>query len=203
MFEKKDEVRIKSEHLELYKQMGLAGLVEEIELDDKHSEFKVKVGRVIAIQNDLAQVDFWNTTPNKFTVKLAHLELVTKASERVDTAAEPIGMVKEIKPTREHLLRAGLLGDDEPMKEAKEVVKRQVTPSFEKAHVNTRDFNVGESNYADFKIQPWDIWKEYNLNPWDADVVKRILRTKKGQERKLDYEKIIHICQERIRQLEE
>lgn len=66
---------------------------------------------------------------------------------------------------------------------------------------DVRSHNVGDSNYADFKIQPWDIWKEYNLNPWDADIVKRILRTKKTDSRIMDYEKIIHICQERIRQL--
>lgn len=68
---------------------------------------------------------------------------------------------------------------------------------------DVRSHNVGKSDYAKHKIQPWDIWLEYGLNPWDADVVKRILRTKQGEERKLDYEKIIHICQERIRQIEE
>lgn len=67
----------------------------------------------------------------------------------------------------------------------------------------TRNYNVGKSDYAKHKIQPWDIWKEYNLNPWDADIVKRVLRTKEGEERSLDYEKIIHICRERIRQLAE
>lgn len=66
-----------------------------------------------------------------------------------------------------------------------------------------RDYNVGDSNYADKKIQPWDIWLEYNLNPWDADIIKRVLRTKKGNSRRMDYEKIIHICQERIRQIDE
>lgn len=68
---------------------------------------------------------------------------------------------------------------------------------------NVRDYNVGKSDYAKHKIQPWDIWKEYNLNPWDADIAKRVLRTKEGEERSLDYEKIIHICRERIRQLAE
>lgn len=67
---------------------------------------------------------------------------------------------------------------------------------------NVRSYNVGKSDYAKHSIQPWDIWKEYNLNPWDADIVKRVLRTKEGEDRKLDYEKIIHICKERIRQLE-
>jgi len=66
-----------------------------------------------------------------------------------------------------------------------------------------RDRNVGNSDYSKHKIQPWDIWLEYELNPWDADIVKRVLRTKEGDTRSMDYEKIIHICQERIRQLEE
>ena len=67
---------------------------------------------------------------------------------------------------------------------------------------DVRAYNVGASDYAKHKIQPWDIWLEYKLNPWDADIVKRVLRDKPTDGRKLDYEKIIHICKERIRQLE-
>lgn len=67
---------------------------------------------------------------------------------------------------------------------------------------NVRDYNIGRSDYSKHKIQPWDIWLEYNLNPWDADIVKRVLRTEEGEDRKLDYEKIIRACRERIRQLE-
>lgn len=67
---------------------------------------------------------------------------------------------------------------------------------------NVRDYNIGKSDYSKHKIQPWDIWLEYGLNPWDADIVKRVLRTKEGEDRKLDYEKIIHVCKERIRQLD-
>jgi len=66
-----------------------------------------------------------------------------------------------------------------------------------------RGHNVGSSDYSKHKIQPWDIWIEYDLNPFDADIVKRVLRNKQGDTRKLDYEKIIHVCQERIRQLDE
>lgn len=70
-----------------------------------------------------------------------------------------------------------------------------------------RKYNVGASNYSTHIIQPWAIWIDYNLNAWDADIVKRILRTKKEEglsekeARILDYNKIIHICNERIRQL--
>lgn len=65
----------------------------------------------------------------------------------------------------------------------------------------TRSHNVGASDYSKHVIQPWSIWRDYDLNPWDADIVKRILRTKETDTRKMDYEKIIHICQERIRQI--
>ena len=43
----------------------------------------------------------------------------------------------------------------------------------------TREYNIGKSNYSKYKIQPWDIWIEYKLNPFDADIVKRVLRHKK------------------------
>lgn len=67
---------------------------------------------------------------------------------------------------------------------------------------NTRKDNVGKSDYSKHFIQPWSIWIDYNLNAWDADIVKRVLRTKEGESRITDYQKIIHICQERIRQIE-
>lgn len=82
-----------------------------------------------------------------------------------------------------------------------EKVPVPTNPPLEEA-VSVRDHNVGESDYSKHQIQPWDIWLEYEMNPWDADIVKRILRTKKSDSRKLDYEKIIHIAQERIRQLD-
>jgi len=67
---------------------------------------------------------------------------------------------------------------------------------------SVRSYNRGTSDYSRHIIQPWTIWQDYNLNPWDADIVKRILRTKQGDSRRLDYEKIIHICEERIRQID-
>ena len=71
-------------------------------------------------------------------------------------------------------------------------------PTDEKGIDSHRDYNVGSSNYSKHKIQPYDIWLEYKLNPFDADIVKRVLRTKEGECRTLEYEKIIHICQERL-----
>ena len=72
---------------------------------------------------------------------------------------------------------------------------------------DVRSGNVGTSDYSKHLIQPWTIWKDYNLDPWDADIIKRVLRTKResgksaDESRVMDYQKIIHICQEKIRQL--
>jgi len=65
-----------------------------------------------------------------------------------------------------------------------------------------RDHNIGESDYSTKTIQPWAVWLDWKLNPFDADIIKRISRHKATDPRKKDYEKIIHICQERIRQIE-
>ena len=74
-----------------------------------------------------------------------------------------------------------------------------------------RNHNVGNSNYSQMPkgYQPWDLWKIFHMNPFDADILKRLLRTKTEpgmtyqESRKLDYEKIIHVCQERINQIDE
>lgn len=65
-----------------------------------------------------------------------------------------------------------------------------------------KSYNVGASDYSKRTIQPWMIWEEYHLNPWDADIIKRILRNKDGEDESLDYEKIIHICKKRLEQIE-
>lgn len=73
---------------------------------------------------------------------------------------------------------------------------------------DVRSYNVGNSDYSKHGIQPWDIWIEYKLNPFDADIVKRVLRKKNEggmsyvEARIMDYKKIIHVANERIRQLE-
>ena len=64
-----------------------------------------------------------------------------------------------------------------------------------------RLYNIGKSDYSQHVIQPWSIWIDYDLNAFDADIIKRVLRTKEGESRISDYEKIKHICDERIRQL--
>lgn len=64
-----------------------------------------------------------------------------------------------------------------------------------------QSYNIGESNYAKHDVQPWDVWLSHpELNAWECDIVKRILRTKgataaqKKANKVLDLQKIKHIC---------
>ena len=73
---------------------------------------------------------------------------------------------------------------------------------------DVRTKNAGKSDYSKQVIQPWTIWHAYpNITTIDKDIIKRVLRTKEEgnlspiNSRILDYEKIIHDCEERIRQL--
>ena len=88
-------------------------------------------------------------------------------------------------------------GEQLTEEEFNERTKQAQAPGYD-----VRAHNVGSSDYAKHKIQPWDIWLEYRLNPWEADIVKRILRKKEGQSRREDLEKVAHICQELIRQID-
>lgn len=87
------------------------------------------------------------------------------------------------------------------------MLRRPQMQEVNNATDSVRNHNVGNSDYAKHKIQPWDVWIEFQLNPFDADIAKRTLRTKaeggmtKNEARKLDYEKIVHIASERIRQI--
>ena len=55
--------------------------------------------------------------------------------------------------------------------------------------------NVGDSDYSKQKYQPWDIWESHLLDPFRADIVKRMLRLKSTDDPRLDIQKTIHICE--------
>ena len=50
---------------------------------------------------------------------------------------------------------------------------------------------VGGTHYKGAKVQPWDIFMQYSLDPWSANVVKYILRFPK-KAGKQDLEKAKH-----------
>ena len=103
-------------------------------------------------------------------------------------------MLKEEQPAAEsEQANKGIYIDEEEYKKLKRLGI---------LNTSVRSYHVGKSDYSQHVIQPWTIWQDYNLNAWDADIVKRVLRTKEGESRRTDYEKIIHICEERIRQID-
>lgn len=60
-------------------------------------------------------------------------------------------------------------------------------------------YNVGESNYAEMTIQPWEIFEAHpQLNYWECDIIKRLLRTKETDGRMLDLQKIKHLTEHLI-----
>jgi len=61
--------------------------------------------------------------------------------------------------------------------------------------------NVGESDYSTKKIQPWDIIDEYNLDFYEGNVLKYLLRTKGS--RKEDLEKIRHYIDKMLHDIKE
>ena len=92
-----------------------------------------------------------------------------------------------------------------------DIIKEEYEVSSQIETKDIRNYNVGSSNYSSMPkgYQPWDLWKIFHMNPFDADILKRLLRTKTEpgmtpqESRKLDYQKIIHVCQERINQIDE
>lgn len=48
----------------------------------------------------------------------------------------------------------------------------------------------GGNHYKEKKIQPWEIIEEYNLDFWEGNILKYLLRQKDN--RLLDLKKIIH-----------
>lgn len=139
---------------------------------------------------------------------------ITKCDNKRSWYAKRVGEVFEVEPFSDNYFivsetRSGIYkADTEVVNESASTTsipkdlydKLKLLGFFESD--STRSHNVGKSDYSKHIIQPWAIWQDYNLNPWDADIIKRVLRNKDGEDRKMDYRKIIHICQERIRQIE-
>jgi hypothetical protein len=58
-------------------------------------------------------------------------------------------------------------------------------------------YQVGGDHYLK-DIQPWDIWRAYALDPWEANAVKYILRRKPGVSRVQDLMKARHYIEQCI-----
>lgn len=64
-----------------------------------------------------------------------------------------------------------------------------------------RGRNFGASDYNEHIIMPWTIFLDHpELNFWEQDIIKRILRRKDTDPRTMELDKIIHDCEEMLRQ---
>jgi len=70
----------------------------------------------------------------------------------------------------------------------------EVDVQYEDAKPSAMDTQVGGDHYRQTGIQPWEIWKAYGLDPWQASVIKYILRAgrKENVPAVQDYEKAKH-----------
>lgn len=66
----------------------------------------------------------------------------------------------------------------------------RIEPEIEIDATGVQNRQVGGDHYVRYAIQPWDIWREYSLDPWEASALKYLLR-RKGK-RLEDLEKCRH-----------
>ncbi len=64
---------------------------------------------------------------------------------------------------------------------------------------SAKEKQVGGSHYKNNKTQPWDIIDDYNLNFYEGNALKYLLRTKNN--RKEDIQKAIHYLEKILEDL--
>lgn len=66
--------------------------------------------------------------------------------------------------------------------------------------LGVNDYHVGSSNYSDMDISPWDVMQSMGIleSYLKGDIIKRVMRTKDGEDKTLDWNKIKHICDKLI-----
>lgn len=64
---------------------------------------------------------------------------------------------------------------------------------------NTRQ--VGGDHYISHSIQPWDVIEAYDLDFWEGNALKYLLRDKPGADRMQDLNKAIHYLEKCIERL--
>ena len=69
--------------------------------------------------------------------------------------------------------------------------------------IDSVSYQVGGNHYVKRKIQPWEIWKAYEMNPWEANALKYLLRYKDKGKPLEDLKKCRHYIEFLINTLEE
>jgi hypothetical protein len=45
-----------------------------------------------------------------------------------------------------------------------------------KQKIGAKQMQIGGSHYIKHKIQPWDVWEDWKLDPWLCNVIKYVHR---------------------------
>ena len=69
--------------------------------------------------------------------------------------------------------------------------------------IESVSYQVGGNHYVKRKIQPWEIWKAYEMNPWEANALKYLLRYKDKGKPLEDLKKFKHYIEFLINTMEE
>ena len=73
---------------------------------------------------------------------------------------------------------------------------------IDESGVRGRNFGAADYN-EDHICTPWAIFLDHpDLNFWEQDIIKRILRRKDTDPRRLELQKMIHDCEEMLRQID-
>lgn len=81
----------------------------------------------------------------------------------------------------------------DPIGDSKEMSK----PALNHDIIADRNKQVGGDHYKKYSVQPWDIIVIYDLDYWEGTALKYLLR-RKGDKRKEDIEKCIHVLQQKL-----
>ena len=175
---KKDEIRIKEEFLDSYSNVE--------RLEDPFEDGS-KVGRVVNVRDGFVEVDFYNSSPAKFTVKTDHIELVSRFEDREDLSGEPMGSI-EAPPLkflnlddgeeREHKTEYKHLIDRTPNKVVDIIpTPKEFAETLSKA-VKATDVQVGGGHYKHFEIQPIEFTVKNKLGFCEGNIIKYVCRHK-------------------------
>ncbi len=66
--------------------------------------------------------------------------------------------------------------------------------------MSANDKQVGGDHYKRNEIQPWDVIEQYNLDFFEGNVIKYVLRSK--GDRKTDLMKAVHYLQKKLELME-
>jgi len=100
----------------------------------------------------------------------------------------PVGSVAVIKSTLNNACLIKLIGGNNI-----HLVKHHHLKPYDKQIPLAKDTmksSVGDSEYHTKATQPWDLWLNITLTPWQADCVKRLLRRSESRD---DLNKVKHI----------